>query len=94
MKNHKLYLIEKEKLEKFSRDLLDFENKSVIRGYKFGILYVKEGQTEENQFYSNFQNESAFYNEFLGWIGSNVVLANHKGFRGGLDCKGKIKKKY
>ena len=90
--NSALYLVEKEKeresFEKLSNSLLDFEKKSDVRNYKFGILYQKEEQSEENEMYSNFQNESPLYNEFLEWIGERIVLANHKGYRGGLDCRG------
>lgn len=33
--------------------LLDYEGNSFFKKYKFGLLYVKAGQTEENDYYSN-----------------------------------------
>lgn len=33
--------------------LIEFEKQEISSKYKFGVLYVKEGQTEEDQFYSN-----------------------------------------
>lgn len=33
--------------------LLDYENNSYFKKYKFGLLYVQAGQTEENDYYSN-----------------------------------------
>jgi len=34
-------------------DLLDMERKMIAKNYKFGILYVKEGQTKENEMFAN-----------------------------------------
>ena len=39
-----------------SEDLLHFEKHEIIRKYKFGVLYVKEGQSEDD-IYSNSTNE-------------------------------------
>jgi len=33
-------------------DLLHFEKHEIVRKYKFGVLYVKEGQSED-EIYSN-----------------------------------------
>ncbi len=34
-------------------DLLDMERKMIAKNYKFGILYVKDGQTKENEMFAN-----------------------------------------
>lgn len=34
-------------------ELLMYEQIHIPKNYKFGIIYVKEGQTEEDQFLSN-----------------------------------------
>lgn len=34
-------------------DLLEFEEKMMVKRYKFGVLYVKEGQEEENEMFGN-----------------------------------------
>jgi hypothetical protein len=33
--------------------LAEYERKEMVRKYKFGVLYIKEGQKTEDQFYSN-----------------------------------------
>jgi hypothetical protein len=39
--------------ENVTKELLEFENQIFPTRYKFGLLYVREGQTEENDFYAN-----------------------------------------
>jgi len=34
-------------------DLLEFEEKMMVKRYKFGVLYVKDGQDEENEMFGN-----------------------------------------
>ena len=33
--------------------LIQYEASNIITKYKFGVLYVKPGQKDENEFYSN-----------------------------------------
>eukprot|EP01117_Protostelium_nocturnum_P013962 TRINITY_DN5265_c0_g1_i1.p1 TRINITY_DN5265_c0_g1~~TRINITY_DN5265_c0_g1_i1.p1 ORF type:complete len:941 (-),score=379.38 TRINITY_DN5265_c0_g1_i1:45-2867(-) len=81
----KLTLIDKPSL---SDDLLDFENKQVISGMKFGILYRKQGQmTEEEMFGNGMDDVSPKFLRFLTWLGDKVTLKGFTGFRGGLDVK-------
>jgi hypothetical protein len=35
------------------QDLLEMERKLLVKNYKFGVLYVKEGQDQENDMFSN-----------------------------------------
>ncbi len=67
--------------------LADFEQKTVLSNYKFGVLYQGSGQTTEEQMYNNMTGSRDYY-EFLDLIGEKVTLAKHKGFRGGLECQG------
>eukprot|EP01097_Dermamoeba_algensis_P005815 TRINITY_DN3673_c0_g1_i1.p1 TRINITY_DN3673_c0_g1~~TRINITY_DN3673_c0_g1_i1.p1 ORF type:complete len:444 (-),score=65.40 TRINITY_DN3673_c0_g1_i1:790-2061(-) len=64
--------------------LTTYENKFITKTYKFGVLYIKEGQKTENEWYSNVET-SAAYDEFLAHLGTKVELKGFKNFRGGLD---------
>ena len=64
----------------------DFENKEKISHYKFGVLYVKEGQTNEDEIYSNTETSPDF-EEFLNVLGNKIELAGFSGNGEGLDTK-------
>jgi len=66
--------------------LQEGERKSIVTKYKFGILYVKENQTNENEMFSNVEG-SPEYEEFLGFLGEKIMLQSWKNYRGGLDVK-------
>lgn len=66
--------------------LLNLEEKQTIKGFKFGILYAKEGQTKEDEMFANIDSSPQF-EEFLDFIGERVELDNWPRFRGGLDVK-------
>ena len=74
--------------ESFSIDLLKFEKKVKDEKHtnKFGVLYAKEGQADEDSMYGNF-DASEHFKEFLTILGKEIDLKGHKGFRGGLDTK-------
>lgn len=72
---------------KLADALADFESKASSNNYKFGVLYLGGGQSTEEQMYNNHRGSEA-YDYFLASIANKVTLAEHKGFRGGLDCKG------
>ncbi len=55
----------------------------VIKAYKFGVLYWKTGQTEEDQLYQNTQTSPDF-EEFLSVLGEKVPLMGWDRFKGGL----------
>jgi len=48
--------------------ILTLEEKQTIRGFKFGILYAAEGQTKEDEMFSNI-NSSPEFEEFLDFFG-------------------------
>ncbi len=60
-----------------------------FKGFKFGLMYAKEGQTKEDELFSN-TDTSPEYEEFLDFIGERVNLQNWTNWRAGLDtsCKG------
>jgi hypothetical protein len=64
----------------------DFENKEKISNYKFGVLYVKEGQTTEDEIYSNTETSQDF-EEFLEVLGDKIELLGFGGNGEGLDTK-------
>jgi len=67
--------------------LAELEQKLLSKGYKFGVLYCKNGQKGENEMFSNTETSPA-YEEFLEFLGERIVLCGHQGYRGGLDVKG------
>ena len=75
-----------EQHEFLSKKLQHFETRLKFRHYKFGIVYVAPGQTEEDDFYLN-QEFSPAFKTFLEQMGSVISLQGHKGFKGGLDVK-------
>ncbi|KAL6050815.1 Rap1 GTPase-activating protein 1 [Balamuthia mandrillaris] len=66
--------------------LLDYEDKLISEHNKFGVLYCKDGQVDEDEMYNNEHGSPAF-NEFLDFLGERTRLNGHSGFRGGLDVK-------
>lgn len=40
-----------------SQELLKWEQRSVFKSYKFGILYCKEGQSTEEEIFGNGMNK-------------------------------------
>eukprot|EP01088_Endostelium_zonatum_P019239 TRINITY_DN6548_c0_g1_i1.p1 TRINITY_DN6548_c0_g1~~TRINITY_DN6548_c0_g1_i1.p1 ORF type:complete len:910 (-),score=180.99 TRINITY_DN6548_c0_g1_i1:195-2924(-) len=79
-------LKEPQTAEALDKDLVEYENKNIFENYKFGIIYCKEGQTEEDEMYNNKDGSPAF-EEFLDFLGKRIPLEGFKGFRGGLDVK-------
>ncbi|KAH3762491.1 GTPaseactivating protein [Pelomyxa schiedti] len=70
------------------KDLLNFEERSSVKAYKFGIIYVKANQHDENEIFSNLHHDgSPQYKEFLRFIGDKVYLCNWEKYRAGLDAK-------
>eukprot|EP01088_Endostelium_zonatum_P013855 TRINITY_DN2875_c2_g1_i1.p1 TRINITY_DN2875_c2_g1~~TRINITY_DN2875_c2_g1_i1.p1 ORF type:complete len:896 (+),score=277.30 TRINITY_DN2875_c2_g1_i1:290-2977(+) len=69
-----------------NKHLEQYEAKMVFNKYKFGVLYVKENQTNEDQWYNN-KDGSELFNEFITLLGHKIRLLRFKGFRGGLDVK-------
>ncbi|KAI8514958.1 Proprotein convertase subtilisin/kexin type 7 [Branchiostoma belcheri] len=57
--------------------------------FKVGVLYVKEGQTTEEEIFANTCS-SELFDEFLGNLGERVNLKGFDGYCGGLDRSGDL----
>mmetsp|Transcript_1807 Transcript_1807/g.2576 ORF Transcript_1807/g.2576 Transcript_1807/m.2576 type:complete len:618 (-) Transcript_1807:22-1875(-) len=68
------------------QSLVQFEQDQICNNYKFGVLLVGSGQTEENDMFGNIDGNAA-YEKFLAWLGKRVRLLGWQDFRGGLDVK-------
>jgi len=68
-------------------ELASMEEKEVNlgRAYKFGVLYVRPGQTEDEIFANN--DPKPEFNEFLEMMGQKIELLGWPKYRGGLDVK-------
>jgi RAP1 GTPase activating protein 1 len=67
-------------------DLQNFEARLMVRSYKFGILFCKEGQTREEEMFSNEHGNEAF-ETFLTFLGQKIRLQGWNKYRGGLDIQ-------
>eukprot|EP01119_Soliformovum_irregulare_P020960 TRINITY_DN6861_c0_g1_i1.p1 TRINITY_DN6861_c0_g1~~TRINITY_DN6861_c0_g1_i1.p1 ORF type:complete len:938 (-),score=211.93 TRINITY_DN6861_c0_g1_i1:421-3153(-) len=65
------------------QQLLQFETKQLRSTLKVGLLYIKEGQTQETEYLQNNESSPQLEN-FLSFLGDHVTLADWKGFMGGL----------
>jgi RAP1 GTPase activating protein 1 len=70
----------------FPNQLFHLENSQSVQGYKFGVLYAKEGQVEENDMFSNI-NGSEIFEKFLSLLGEKITLNGWKKYKAGLDVK-------
>jgi len=68
-------------------DLLHLEKKWISTDYKFGILYAKKGDNENQMFSTQAHEVSPEFNKFLNLMGERVTLNGFKGYAGGLDTK-------
>ncbi|OBZ86749.1 Signal-induced proliferation-associated 1-like protein 1 [Choanephora cucurbitarum] len=68
-------------------ELVRLDENSLHTKYKFGVLLVKEGQTKEEEWFSN-ENDSEAFHEFLDIIGRRIELQGYTGWAAGLDTKG------
>lgn len=73
---------------KWEQELAKLESRVAQRfgTYKFGVLYVKEGQTTEEEMFSNRVSSPAF-KEFCMMLGDKIELRDWPFFSGGLDTK-------
>lgn len=65
-------------------ELLKFEDREVVRNYKFGVVYVRDGQTKEEDIFANDETSPGF-EDFLAVLGNKVDLHGWSGYTGGLD---------
>jgi len=63
-----------------------FEERQLVRSYKFGVLYCAAGQKDEEKMFQNVKG-SADWEEFLDAIGKRIALQGWTSYRAGLDVK-------
>jgi Rap/ran-GAP len=66
--------------------LVNFERQGIVSNYKFGVLYALEGQSDEDDMFSN-TDASPHFAEFLDFLGETISLQGWPRFAGGLDTK-------
>jgi len=78
---------EKVKNPDLGKELVSMEERSILATYKFGVLYSKDDQSENDLFAVTEDQTSVDYKEFLEFLGDKILLEGWTGFRGGLDVK-------
>ena len=76
----------KSNIPKLEATLEKIESMNLIKNYKFGVIYVKDGQNAENDIFGNDECSPDFW-EFMDLIGNRIKLQGYTGYRGGLDVK-------
>ncbi|KNC49844.1 Rap1 GTPase-activating protein 1 [Thecamonas trahens ATCC 50062] len=76
--------------QRHAAELAKLEDSYLPRKYKFGLVYVREGQTCETEFLANDYDPSpngldAAFVAFTNLIGTRVPLKGWDGYRAGLD---------
>lgn len=75
------------------RDLVNMEDRMLVKHYSFGVLYCKSGQKTEDEIFSNREDDvSQAYLDFLSFIGDKVKLEGFPGPKVGLDTKSTSKR--
>ncbi|KAJ7408374.1 Rap1 GTPase-activating protein 2 [Willisornis vidua] len=69
---------------KASQMIVSYDEHEVNNTFKFGVIYQKFRQTQEEELFGNNEESTAFKN-FLNFLGDTITLQDFKGFRGGLD---------
>nr|CAD7425501.1 unnamed protein product [Timema monikensis] len=69
-----------------SQPIAAYDEHVLVSKFKFGILYQRFGQINEEELFSNMHTSAAL-DEFLSLLGQKIHLKDHKGYRGGLDIK-------
>ncbi|KAK5649770.1 hypothetical protein RI129_000799 [Pyrocoelia pectoralis] len=75
------------------KDLLLLEEQEGSVNFKFGVIYMKQGQTTDDEILSN-ESGSKKFEEFLSLLGDTVRLKGWDKYRGGLDIKGDMTGKF
>lgn len=71
---------------KSSNLIASYDEHVLVSNFKFGVLYQRFGQTNEEELFGNNSTSPAF-EEFLDVLGQRIRLKDHKGYRGGLDIQ-------
>ena len=99
---YKLTEVKGDDADLYTENLLQYEDKEIVHEYKIGVIYAKEGQTTDDEFFNNSTyllhasltteltisaETPILFEEFLTFLGEKVELAGFTGYRGGLDVK-------
>lgn len=68
------------------KELLVLEEQEGSVNFKFGVLYAKEGQSTDDEVFSNVTSSEEF-EKFLELLGQKIELKGWKKYRGGLDVR-------
>ncbi|XP_068729084.1 GTPase-activating Rap/Ran-GAP domain-like protein 3 [Montipora capricornis] len=68
------------------KELLVLEEQEGSVNFKFGVLYARQGQTTDDEVFSN-ETVSEDFERFLELLGERIELKGWKKYRGGLDVK-------
>ncbi|XP_050726126.1 GTPase-activating Rap/Ran-GAP domain-like protein 3 isoform X6 [Eriocheir sinensis] len=79
--------------QEIQKDLLLLEEQEGSVNFKFGILYMKSGQTSDDEILSN-EAGTRHFEHFLGLLGQRIRLRHWDKYRGGLDVKGDMTGKH
>ena len=66
------------------KDLFTLEKQERAMNLKFGVLYAKQGQMTDDEYFSNEKSSEGFEN-FLNLLGEKITLKGWDRYRGGLD---------
>ncbi|XP_050506896.1 GTPase-activating Rap/Ran-GAP domain-like protein 3 [Diabrotica virgifera virgifera] len=75
------------------KDLLLLEEQEGSVNFKFGVIYMKQGQTSDDEILSN-EYGSYRFEQFLSLLGDKIKLRGWDKYRGGLDIKGDMTGKF
>ncbi len=67
-----------------SQLIMAYDEHVLDNRFKFGLIYQQVGQVTEEALFGN-KTHSAAMDEFMDMLGQRIVLAEHKGYKGGLD---------
>ncbi len=66
--------------------IVNYDEHVLDNCFKFGMIYQKHEQITEEALFSN-RVHSAAMEEFMAMMGQKIILAEHKGYKGGLDTQ-------
>ncbi|KYR00777.1 pleckstrin (PH) domain-containing protein [Tieghemostelium lacteum] len=72
--------------DELQKELLSLEERQTTSGFKFGLVYCKQGQTTDDELFSN-QNGSQEWEIFLDLLGEKIELLNWPHYSAGLDVR-------
>lgn len=83
---YEIFQVSENSREIFTKQLLALETKLATSNYKMGVLYVRPGQTREEEYLSNVSG-SREYEQFLKMLGDKIALKGWQNFTAGLDTR-------